>query len=133
MKYLLDTNHVGLAVRPESPVARRMREVRWEGHALGTCIPVLREIEAGLLQVRNPAAYRHQLERVLRVVRVWPLDRPCARGYGRLYNELRARGRVLSQVDLMVAALAEQLNATLITTDRDFEAVESLRVEDWSR
>jgi predicted nucleic acid-binding protein len=62
-----------------------------------------------------------------------PIDRKTTRIYGDLYMELRRRGRVLSQVDIMVAALARQLRLTVLTTDRDFDAIRDLRTADWSR
>ena len=40
-------------------------------------------------------------------------------------------GRVLSQVDMMLAALARQQRLALLTTDRDFEAPSDLAVENW--
>ena len=46
--YLLDTNHVGLAVDKNSVVGQRIFEARLAGTRLGTCLPVLCEIEAGI-------------------------------------------------------------------------------------
>jgi len=51
--YLLDTNHVGLAVDGASIVGRRIFEARLAGMRLGTCLLVLCEIEAGMRQVRQ--------------------------------------------------------------------------------
>ena len=47
--------------------------------------------------------------------------------------ELRRRDRVLSQVDIMVAALARQMRLTVLTTDSDFGALPDIRTEDWSK
>jgi predicted nucleic acid-binding protein len=47
--------------------------------------------------------------------------------------ELRRSGRVLSQVDIMVAALARQMKLTILTTDGDFEALSDIEMADWSR
>jgi predicted nucleic acid-binding protein len=38
---------------------------------------------------------------------------------------------VLSQFDLLIAALARQYKLTLLTADRDFEPVERLKIENW--
>jgi hypothetical protein len=37
----------------------------------------------------------------------------------------------LSQVDMILAALARQHKLTILTTDRDFEVLTDLRVENW--
>jgi tRNA(fMet)-specific endonuclease VapC len=131
--YLLDTNHLGMAVDRTSLVGQRLYEARLAGARLGTCLPVLCEIEAGIRQVRRKVKYRRDLNHLLRQVRLWSIDLKTARIYGKLHMELRRRGRVLSQVDIMVAALAQQINLTILTTDRDFEALPHIRTADWSK
>ncbi len=131
--YLLDTNHVGLAVDRGSIVGQRMVEARLAGIRLGTCLPVLCEIEAGLRQVRRKVNYRRDLNHLLLQLRIWPIDLKTARVFGDIFTELRRAGRVLSQVDIMVAALARQMKLTILTTDRDFEALPDIRTEDWSK
>jgi tRNA(fMet)-specific endonuclease VapC len=130
--YLLDTNHVGMAVDRASIVGQRIFEARLAGLRLGTCLPVLCEIEAGMRQVRRKVKYRRDLNHLLLQLRLWPIDLRTARIYGDLFMELRRRGRVLSQVDIMVAALARQMKLTVLTTDRDFEALPDIETEDWS-
>ena len=51
--------------------------------------------------------------------------------YSVCFDELRRRGRALSQVDILLAALARQINATLLTSDGDFDALPDLNVENW--
>ena len=131
--YLLDTNHVGLAVDRSSLVGQRMLEARLAGIRLGTCLPVLCEIEAGMRQVRRKAKYRQDLNHLLLQLRLWPIDLKTARIFGDIYMELRRAGRVLSQVDIMVASMARQMKLTILTTDRDFEALPDIHTEDWSK
>ena len=84
-------------------------------------------------QVRHKAKYRRDLNHLLLQLRLWPIDLKTARNYGDIYTELRRRGRVLSQVDIMVAALARQLKLTVLTTDGDFEALPDIPTDDWSK
>jgi predicted nucleic acid-binding protein len=37
----------------------------------------------------------------------------------------------LSQVDILLVALARSIGSTLLSSDRDFEALSYLRVENW--
>jgi tRNA(fMet)-specific endonuclease VapC len=131
--YLLDTNHLGMAVRPGSAVCQRLEAVRKQGVRVGTCIPVLCELEVGIRKVSRPDEYRWALKRLFRFVRLWPIDQQTAQLYGEVYHELRTQGRVLSQVDIILAALARQLKLTLLTTDRDFDGLDSLSVDDWTQ
>jgi predicted nucleic acid-binding protein len=120
---LLDTNHLGLAVRRTSRVLGQIRAELARGVRVGTCLPVLCEIEVGASQVSNPNNYRNGLQEVLRMVRMWPLTHRTARLYGEIANDLKRRGRSLSQVDIMQAALCQELDLVLVTTDEDFAAL----------
>jgi tRNA(fMet)-specific endonuclease VapC len=88
-------------------------------------------MEAGILASQRQAQNRRALRRLLRELRVWPVDHETARFYGGIYADLRKQGRVLSQVDMMVAALARQMDLVVVTTDQDFQWVSGLQTENW--
>lgn len=129
---LLDTNHLGLAVRKHSQVFARLKAELGRGVRVGTCVPVLCEIEVGAGQVADPAKYRDGLKQILRMVRVWPLTLLTATHFGDIATDLKRRGRAMSQVDLMLAALCRELDLVLVTTDKDFAALPWLKTENWS-
>jgi len=129
--FLLDTNHLSEALRPVSRVRDRIGQLRFTGIRVGTCVPVLCELEAALPSSNRGQVYRRALQRLLGRVRLWPLELETARFYGEIFRELRNRGRVLSQVDMMLAALARHKDLTLATSDRDFEALPDVRTENW--
>ncbi len=129
--FLLDTNHLTEALRPVSRVRDRIGQLRFTGIRVGTCVPVLCELEAALPSSNRGQVYRRALQRLLGRVRLWPLELETARFYGEIFRELRTRGRVLSQVDMRLAALARHKDLTLATSDRDFEALPDVRTENW--
>lgn len=129
--FLLDTNHLGPALEAGSAVRRRIVDLRKAGNRIGICVPVLCEFEIGLQQVRKPVALRKSLARFLAEIRLWPLDAEAARLYGSIFLELRSKGRVLSQVDMMVAALAKRMGLVVATSDGDFKALPEIRTENW--
>lgn len=129
--YLLDTNHLSAALNDEPGVRDKLRDVRLRGDRVGTAVPALCELHAGIALTARRAQNERLLRELLRQVRIWPLDLKCAASYGDLYHELRRRGRALSQVDIMLATIAKHLSATLVTSDRDFEALPEIRLESW--
>jgi predicted nucleic acid-binding protein len=48
-----------------------------------------------------------------------------------MYRFATAKGRALSQVDLMLAAMARLHGLILLSADKDFAAFPDLRVENW--
>lgn len=131
-RYLLDTNHVGVAVNARTNLATKITVGLTQGHRFGTCLPVLCEVQAGRQQVAHPEEYQRNLQMLLRQVRIWPMDQTTSEIYGEIFVLARKRGRVLSPVDLMVASLAKQYRCTVLTTDRDFEALQDVvPIENW--
>jgi tRNA(fMet)-specific endonuclease VapC len=130
-RYLLDTNHLSDMVKPVSPLRERVFQSHRAGNRFGVCVPVLCELEAGLERLKKRDRPRRLLNRLLTHIRLWPIGRTAARLYGEVDVELTRAGRVLSQVDMMIAALAREMNLTVLTTDRDFEALPDIKTENW--
>ena len=129
--YLLDTNHISAAINPVSRLRERISEKHRQGARFRTCIPVLCEIEVGIQDSAHLESYRRQLKHLIQRVKLVPLELPVVQEYGQIYRHLRSIGRAMSQVDMVVAALARHSNWVLLTADRDFESVPDLRIENW--
>jgi len=130
-RYLLDTNHIGDAFGRVSVVRDHIQQLHRQSTVFGTCAPVLCEWLVGVVLRKDAAKPRQRLDRLLQVVRMWPIDLAVADRYAEVYHELRKAGRALSQVDILLAALARQLNAILLTTDQDFQALPDVQTENW--
>ena len=89
-------------------------------------------IESGRLKVANPDVYQRRLNLLLSKISLWPLTRSTAEFFGEIDQDLRRRGRILSQIDILLAALCRELDLTLVTTDKDFAALPWLKTEDWT-
>ncbi len=59
------------------------------------------------------------------------IDEETAVEFAEVFRELRMAGRVMSQFDLLIAALARQRRLILLTADQDFRPVAGLHVESW--
>ena len=129
--YLLDTNHLSAVLRNEPNVGGRLSAARRNGSRIGTCHPVLCELAVGIEQTARREQNWRALNVFLRQVRVWPIDMPAIREYGRVYQQLRQAGRVLSQVDMMIIALARRMKLIVLTTDRDFDASPDIETQSW--
>src|SRR5947208_16975455 len=104
--FILDTNHLSAAIRRVSPLRDRLRQAYRNGFRLGTCWPALCELEFGIAQTKDPERCRRTLTTVLEEVRIWPFGWEIVRSYGELSITLEKKGRVLSHVDVVLAAMA---------------------------
>jgi len=73
-----------------------------------------------------------RLERFLLPLEIVPFDTEAARHYGRIRSELKRLGGPIGSNDLLIAAHALALDATLVTNNvREFSRIGGLRVEQW--
>jgi tRNA(fMet)-specific endonuclease VapC len=93
--------------------------------------PSYAELEAGIINTRNAEDNRRGLRLILKEVRIWPFDWPIVRAFGKLSSRAEASGRALSLTDLVLAAMAIERNAVILSTDRDFSAFAEVTIENW--
>ena len=129
--YLLDTNHLSAYLDDREGLSVRIDSAIRSGRRFGVCLPTFCEYRAGIRVSRYRQRNMKRLERALTVFRVWPMDDTTIDRYAELYGELRARGRMLAQFDLLIAAIARRRKLVLLTADADFDVVEGLRIRSW--
>jgi tRNA(fMet)-specific endonuclease VapC len=130
-RYLLDTNHLSHAIRRVSALRDRIAQHRLRGDKFGTCVPAVCELEVGIRQTGHIEENRRRLRSLMKSVAVWPLDLSAAPIYAQHYESLRARGRVLGDIDLLIAVTATLQNAVLLTADQDFTGLSEVPTENW--
>jgi tRNA(fMet)-specific endonuclease VapC len=73
------------------------------------------------------------LGRFLLPLEILPYDENAARAYGKIRPVLERGGRLIGSMDMLIAAHALSLQATLVTHNRrEFQRVPGLKVEDWT-
>ncbi len=129
MRFLLDTNAIsGIFARPFDKAAERYAEV---GEHCFTSIVVVAELRFGLAK-KASARIREMIDEVEHSIGVEPWSAPADRHYGRIRAELERAGTPIGANDMLIAAHALALDATLVTAnEREFRRVRGLKVENW--
>ena len=130
LRYMLDTNAVSRMIRqPASALARRVAALEEGSFAISVIVAA--ELRYGA-ERRSSARLTRQLEAVLAAIDVLPLEEPAARHYGAIRSALEKIGQPIGRNDLLIAAHARALGATLVTNNvGEFQRVADLAVEDW--
>jgi tRNA(fMet)-specific endonuclease VapC len=72
------------------------------------------------------------LDKFLAPLDILPFDETAMRRYGVLRSDLERRGTPIGTLDLLIAAHALALNATLVSNNlREFQRVEGLALQNW--
>jgi tRNA(fMet)-specific endonuclease VapC len=129
-RYMLDTNTVSYLVRAHPQVTQRVVDAPMAS----LCISTVTEGELLFGVARRPQAVRlaRTVHEFLSRVVALPWDSDVARCYGMLRAKTQGDGVNLTPLDMMIAAHAWSVNATLVTSDGAFSKLSLLEVEDWS-
>jgi tRNA(fMet)-specific endonuclease VapC len=110
----------------------RVREARRRGAKIGIALPVLGEVIAGVEGSASRDVTWEVVRREMNKFVLWPFSKAAALEFGRIFANLKRRGRIIQQIDMQIAAIARTLgNCTVVSADSDLSAVEGLTVEDW--
>ena len=127
--WMLDTNTVSYIVRGKSPAARA-KLYRLPSDELA-CISVITEAELRYGTAKQaPGSTRlalRTLSALFDKLQILPWGSEEALVYGDLRAKLERAGKILGNLDMLIAAHAISANATLVTRDKAFAQVEHLR------
>ena len=133
LRYLLDTGPAFDYMFRRRGVFDRVRALRRSGARIGIAVPVLGEIVAGVEGSGSRERTWDVVRRTVNQLILWPYDKDAAYEYGRIFAELKRRGRPMQQVDIQIGAIARTLgDCTVVSSDSDLSAIPGLKVENWS-
>ena len=129
--YVLDTRICVDLMRGQLPLAYDIMRNCNPGQFAIPAI-VVAELEFGIEKSNDPIKTRRLTERFLAPFEIAPFDATCARAYGAIRNQLRQDGSPIGPNDMLIAATAMALQATLVSGNlREFKRVKGLRLENW--
>jgi len=129
--YVFDTNIISDVLdSPQSPISKRI--IQLEKEAVILCQPVIYEVERGLThrqahkQLRR---FRLDIMPMFQIIDVLPQDWQSA---SVLWAFARAKGRQLSDIDILIATITLRLGGIVVTDDKDFDEL-PIDKENWLR
>lgn len=129
MKRHLDTSIVVAHMRGNDVV-----DIALKRHAPDVFISavVLAELVFGACNAQYPAIELRRVSDVTAWARVVPFDAHCAEIYGRIRFNLKKKGKLCGDMDMMIAATAVANNAMIVTHNLShFQEIDGLVSEDW--
>jgi tRNA(fMet)-specific endonuclease VapC len=131
-RFLLDTN-ICIYIREKRPeeVLRRFRKLR-AGEAVLSVI-TLGDLLYGANKSAQRAAALERLRELIHVLPALPLPEAAAEAYGTIRADLEAKGAMIGNNDLWIAAHALAADLTLVSNNlRELRRVSGLRLQNWA-
>ncbi|WP_288788850.1 type II toxin-antitoxin system VapC family toxin [uncultured Enterobacter sp.] len=129
MLHMLDTNIVSHLVRQHPEVVNRYSQITPEK----MCISSVTEAELlyGVAKKQNNKLHETIME-ILKTITICAWDSEAAATYGELRAAMEKKGKVMGDLDQLIAAHAISRGTTIVTNDHAFGMVQDLTVEDWT-
>lgn len=130
--YLLDTNIASHIIKGDiAAVGERLRQVPM--HQVAVSVITQAELLYGVAKRGRPPGLTTRVTEFLVRVEVLPWTPEVAQVYADLRAACEAAGVTLAPMDMMIAAHAKAVGATLVTRDRAFGYVpQGLTLQDWT-
>lgn len=129
MSHMLDTNIVSHLFKQHPAVISRMACLT-PGEV---CISSITEAE--LLygaDKKKSSRLKETIHEFLTTITICDWDSEAAATYGELRAAMEKRGKVMGDLDQLIAAHAISRGTTIVTNDQAFRMVQELAVEDWT-
>jgi tRNA(fMet)-specific endonuclease VapC len=133
LQYLLDTN-ICIYIRRERPQAVLDRFKVLPPGSTAISIITYGELVYVVQKSPDPRKAMMILEELTALIPVVPMTIDVARTYGTIRSDLAARGELIGNNNLWIAAHAKRLGVILVTNNEaEFQRVEGLTIENWAR
>jgi tRNA(fMet)-specific endonuclease VapC len=127
---MLGTNIFSDLIRnPQGKAAKRIAKVGENN--VCTSIIVAAELRYGCAKTSSQCLLK-AVDELLGEIDVLPFDVPADAEYGGIRSELEAAGKPIGSNDLLIAAHAYAIGATMVTANTsEFKRIRGLKVENW--
>ena len=127
LRYLVDTDWVIHYLNGHPEIVGHIQDLNPQG--VGLSVISLAELYEGVFYSRHPRKSEEELQDFLRGFELVGIDEQVTRVFGRVRGRLRAEGKTVGDLDLLIGATALQLGLTLLTNNRrHFELIEKLQI-----
>ncbi len=131
MKYVLDTDILIYFLKGKESVVTKITEIPVED--LSTTIVNHTELLFGALNSTHKKENLIKVTGLLGKLEILPFCEKSSYRFAEKKAELKKSGRMLADLDLMIASICLQTNALLVTNNtRHFDRIAGLTVENWA-
>lgn len=129
--YLLDTNICIYIIKKKPLDVLKTLKIKSKSDIHVSSITIA-ELEYGVSKSQFPQKNKIALIEFLSIFNILPFDDTDAVEFGMIKTDLEKKGRIICQMDLLIAAQAKSKKLILVTNNvKEFERVAGLKIENW--
>lgn len=130
MKYLLDTNTCVYLLNGNESLKKKVKEIGVYSLSVSNC--VLAELYFGAYRSKKIEENLKRVELFKKNLTILSDSEESARLFGKIKADLKSKGTIIEDFDILIASIAIHNNCILVTNNVDhFERINSLQIQDW--
>jgi tRNA(fMet)-specific endonuclease VapC len=127
-KYLLDTNIISFYLKGDMSLKEKVSD---NINSLAVSIISYYEIVSGLQSI-NASKRIKEFEKFCDLIEIVNLNKESIIASCKIYSTLKNSGKLIDDVDILIAGIALSSNYTFITDNtKHFERIKNLKIENW--
>ena len=132
MRYLLDTNIcIYLSKRNHPGLIAKLAQIPVD--EAGISVVTYGELVYGAFKSERRKENLHTIGEFIEAFQPLPLPVEAGQAYGRIKENLRAKGQIIGENDLWIASHALAEDYILVTNNmREFKRIKGLKIENWA-
>ncbi len=131
MNYILDTDILIYFLKGVPNVVKKIQQA--ENKAIHTTIVTHSELLFGAYNSAHVDFNLKKISMFLNAISILPYDENASKKFGQLKANLKIKGKLIADMDLMIASICLAQKATLVTNNsRHFDRVPNLKFTSWA-
>ncbi len=126
-KFLLDTNIITAWLKGETAVADKIDKAK----EIYIPIIVVGELYYGALYSTQVEKNIRDIKSITNYYNVLNVDEETTIAYGNIKAALRKKGKPIPENDIWIAAIAKRYDLVVVTRDKHFKEIESIKIKNW--
>ena len=128
---VLDTDILVALLKGNSEAIGKVRKLEENGELLSTTLITAYELMKGAYISSKPDENLARVQDSISTLRVLELSLVACEEAAKIYRQLKEKGALIGEFDVLIAAIAMSNNEPLVTRDEHFRTIKGTRIIKW--
>lgn len=128
---ILDTEVIVALLKGEAEANKVLERLSGNGEQAAITILTAYELLRGAYISSNPQRNMIEVKELLYNIEILDLTLQACEEASKIYRDLRKTGRLIGEIDILIAAIAKANAETVITRDQHFSCIQGVNIVNW--
>ena len=127
----LDTDILVALLKGNPNAVKKIESLQEDGHQISTTMITAYELAKGAYLSSRADENLVKIDETISSMRILDLSFGAADQAAKIYKEVRDKGKMIGEFDILIAAIVKFNDEALVTRDRHFESIHGIKLINW--